>query len=156
MIQSHIRIEKKRMFFAFFIPIRIWIISLAFAQIGLGFDKSLAFSDANSQYLIFHAELREILLNQDWGQFFYNWNLGLGGSFIGVFGYYLSSPFALLSIFFKPEQLTTYFYFAILLKVGLCGLTAYLCLSHQTNATPNKSLLFAWLYPFIGTLTARF
>ena len=156
MIQSHIRIEKKRMFFAFFIPILIWIISLAFAQIGLGFDKSLAFSDANSQYLIFHAELREILLNQDWGQFFYNWNLGLGGSFIGVFGYYLSSPFALLSIFFKPEQLTTYFYFAILLKVGLCGLTAYLCLSHQTNATPNKSLLFAWLYPFIGTLTDRF
>ncbi len=99
MIQSRIHIEKKRVFFAFLIPVMVWVITLAFAQIGLGFDKSLAFSDANAQYLVFHAELREILLNQDWDQFFYNWNLGLGGSFIGVFAYYLSSPFALFSLF---------------------------------------------------------
>lgn len=134
----------------------LWMVIFALAGVGIGTGVSLTFSDAYNQYLPFHAEFRQLLLNKEWNQFLYNWNLGFGASFVGVYGYYLSSPFVLLSLFFETDRLSTYFYWVILLKVGLSSVTSYLFFVHQPQVKPKVAMVFGVLYACMGTLMDRF
>lgn len=156
MMKINLSHEWKRGIVISIVAILIWVFIFALAGVGIGSDVSLTFSDAYNQYLPFHAEFRELLLAGDWNQFLYHWNLGFGGSFFGVYGYYLSSPFALLSLFFEANQLTSYFYWVILIKVGLAGFGSYLFLRHQPKVTTQQAMLFSVLYACIGALMDRF
>ena len=86
---------------AFMLPAVLFLLLLLKFQILPFGDRTLLFSDLDSQYIEFMAEYRRILLGE--GSFFYSWHAGLGMNFIAVITYYLASPFNLLLVFF-PED----------------------------------------------------
>ncbi len=99
------------------------ILISVFAKIGIfpfG-DGTLLLSDMSTQYVDFMAEYQRILHGN--GSLFYSWHAGIGLNFLGLFAYYLSSPFNLLLFFFPEKNLLDAITLITVLKISGCGLT---------------------------------
>ena len=82
---------------------------------------AVSIDDAKIQYIDFFTYYVDILrgtrtLNYDFGNM-------LGGSSIGLFSYYLASPFNLLLYFFGKKGVYRFFNVAVALKLGTAGAT---------------------------------
>lgn len=77
--------------------------------------RSFVVMDARIQYLDFFAYLKDVLEGHN--DLKYSFSIGLGQSGIGTFSYYLSSPFNLLLLFFRKEQLVLFFDLVVVLKL---------------------------------------
>lgn len=75
--------------------------------------------DMHHQYAPLLAQLRDRLLKGD--SLLYAFEVGLGGSFFPLFGYYLASPFNLLLLLFPESLLTEGILCITLLKNALCA-----------------------------------
>ncbi len=53
----------------------------------------------------------------------YTFSKTLGGNNLGVFSYYLTSPFMLLCVFFKKTQLHAFFDVLVMLKLSTASFT---------------------------------
>lgn len=84
-------------------------------------SNSLAWKDADIQYLDFFAYLKDVLTGRN--NISYTFGKSLGGSNIAVFSYYLASPLNLLVIFFKKTELHTFFDLLVAIKLGLAAVT---------------------------------
>ena len=91
---------------------------LGYAPFG---EKSLIVNDAHIQYVDFFAYLKDVLSGEN--SIAYSFSKTLGGSAIGVFSYYLASPFNLLLAFFEKTSIYTFFHLVIALKLSLAGAT---------------------------------
>lgn len=122
--------KKKNLYFsAFFLTFAILLflfITCGYAPFG---NKSLATDDASIQYLDFYAYFKDVLAQKN--SIFYTFGKTLGGTNIAVFSYYLSSPFMLLSIFFKKENLHSFFDILVLLKLSLASMTFSIFLANR-------------------------
>lgn len=105
-------------------------------------SKTLATNDANIQYLDFYAYYKNALSGND--SFVYSFAKSLGGNMIAVFSYYLSSPFVLLSLLFRQEDLYTYYNICVLLKLSLAAYTFsyYLYKRFKVDLENKTALLF--------------
>ncbi len=83
-------------------------------------DSSMAVMDANIQYLDLFAYLKDVISGDN--SIVYTLSKGLGGTSIGVFSYYLSSPFNILVVFFEKSDLTLFIDLIIALKLGTAAL----------------------------------
>lgn len=103
--------------------------------------------DFNAEQISFYQLCHKAVKD---GDIFWNWNTGLGGSFIGSYGLYLlGSPFFWLTIPF-PNWLVPYLMGPILiLKFSLSALTAYFYIRRFTR-TPLAARLGGLLYAFSG------
>ena len=81
---------------------------------------SMLYSDMYHQYFPFFKEFRSALLSG--GSLLYNWNIGMGLDFLGLFSYYLASPLNLLSILVPEKWLLGYFSLLVPIKLGLASL----------------------------------
>ncbi|HHV65676.1 MAG TPA: YfhO family protein [Peptococcaceae bacterium] len=128
-------------FLAFFLP--FFILGLVYLKHGmypLG-DKTVLICDLSGQYVDFFATYYEILTQ---GQsLLYSWQAGLGLNFLGLFAYYLASPFSLLIVLFPKENLTEALFLITLLKIAAAGLTfaiyANNTFGHSLAASPSPS-----------------
>ena len=75
--------------------------------------------DMHHQYAPLLAQLRDEVLSLDLG--FYDFEVGLGTSFLPLFGYYLASPFNLLLVLFPEHLLCEGILFVTLLKNALAA-----------------------------------
>lgn len=101
-------------------------------------NRSLATVDANIQYLDFYAYFKNVIQGKD--SFIYSFNKGLGGNVIAVYSYYLSSPFVLLSLLFKQEDLYSYYNICVLLKLSLSAFTLAYYLYKRFNLNLNNNI----------------
>ena len=85
--------------------------------------------------------LREMLLNG--GSPFYTFEVGMGASFLPMFGYYLASPFSLIVALFPREMITEALLTMFLLKTGLCGLTFGVYLHKTRPRNPVAVVIFS-------------
>lgn len=89
------------MVWSFLIP--ALVLSAAYALFGMfpfG-DKSVLICDMSSQYVDYFAGFYH--LSKSGEGLFYSWSKALGGEFLGLFSFYLASPFSLL-VFLVPLQ----------------------------------------------------
>lgn len=84
-------------------------------------DKTLFIMDMNNQYMEFYAYLRNMLRGDN--SFFFCWSRSMGGNFLGLFAYYLSSPLSFLTVFFPIEKMDIAILFLTVVKIGLCGVS---------------------------------
>lgn len=89
---------------------------LGYAPFG---ENSLIVNDAHIQYVDFFAYLKDVLSGEN--SIAYSFSKTLGGSCIGVFSYYLASPFNLLLMFFEKTSIYTFFHLLIAIKLSLAG-----------------------------------
>ncbi len=141
-------------FLSAFLP-EIILVSV-FAKIGIfpfG-NGTLLLSDMNTQYVDFMAEYQRILHGT--GSLFYSWHAGLGLNFLGLFAYYLSSPFNLLLFFFPEKNLLDAITLITVLKIAGCGLTFSIYLHRHFAARQSGPLLpvFATCYALMGYTVA--
>ena len=121
--------------------------SLAYAYLGMWpvGEKSGMTVDMHWQYAPLLAELRDMLLNG--GSPLYSFEVGLGTSFLPLFGYYLASPFNLLLIFFPENLLTEGILVITLLKNALSAAFFAACVQYvyrrRDISVPIVSVMYA-------------
>lgn len=113
-------INKKTCCFITFLVALVFVIVLyrmfGYAPFG---NYSLACIDANIQYLDFFAFLRDVISGKN--NITYTFSNTLGGTYFGVFSYYLSSPVNLLLVFFEKTGLHSFFDIAVAFKLSLAA-----------------------------------
>ncbi|MBQ4097408.1 MAG: YfhO family protein, partial [Clostridia bacterium] len=76
--------------------------------------------DLNAQYIYYFEQLRDVLTSGE--SLLYSFERALGGEFMGIFAYYLSSPFSIIVALFPKESITEAMHLILVLKTGCCGL----------------------------------
>ncbi|MBQ9415375.1 MAG: YfhO family protein [Clostridia bacterium] len=118
-----------------------------FLQIPPYGDGSVLVLDLNAQYVYFFEGLRRAIYGD--ASFLYSFSRSMGGEFLGIYAYYLASPFSYLVALFPQgamqEALTTIF----ILKTGFLAYTFgwYLHKTHKVKSHVSV-VLFSILYAF--------
>ena len=94
-------------------------------------DRTLLVEDMRREYVDYYSYFQSVFKSPE--NFLYTLKLGLGGGSIGLFTFYLSSPFLLPLIFIPQELFPVYISWMVLIKAGLCGLTMSLYLQHLVH-----------------------
>lgn len=129
---------------SFFIPFFSFFIVNAILKIYPFGDNLFLFSDMKFQYISFIAYLKSIIFGSN--DLNYTFAAPLGSNFVGLFGYYLTSPFNLLTLIIPNKVLPMFIPLLIALKIGTSGLTLTYYLKTQKEKFSYDSLIFSISY----------
>ena len=121
--------------FAFVIPmVLMFLLYVAMELYPFG-NGSVLVLDLNAQYAFFYEALREWV----WGDasLLYSFGRSLGGEFMGIYAYYIASPFSYIVALFPRDRMLEALLTIFLLKAGCCGATFGFYL-HKTASKKNK------------------
>ncbi len=107
---------------------------------------SIAWCDMNQQGIPLLMNFKDMLSGKD--NLFFSISNADGMSFWGVFCFFLSNPFSLLSVFVPKEEMIYFVNIMVILKLTLCSFTAaiyFMCCKKTTNGaiTVSLSLMYA-------------
>jgi uncharacterized membrane protein YfhO len=108
-------------FISFAVPMLILLCRYAVLGVYPFGDNSVLITDMSQQYVDFFSAYRDILT--DGGSLLHTWDSGLGMNFVGMFAFYLASPFSFIILLFSKSAITDAVLVMILLKVACGGLT---------------------------------
>jgi len=145
-------IQKKYIFpelFSFVIPVVVMVIVYGLNGIYPGGKATVLTYDLRGQLLPMYGYLSQ--KGPGINNLFYSMSGGLGGNYFGSVALYLS-PFDLIYAFVPVRYLADAVYFMILLKIGLCGLTAciFLCRNGKYEIKANFAVLLACCYALMS------
>ena len=107
----------------------------------------LFYGDFNVQQIPFYTLAHDAVRD---GNLFWNWNTDLGVNFIGSYSFYLlGSPFFWLTIPFPSEVVPYLIAPLLVLKMSVCGVTAYAFIKRFVKNT-DFAVLCSMLYAFSG------
>lgn len=105
--------------------------------------------DLGQQYVDFYAYFRQSLLEDPSG-LFYSFSKAIGGDMLGVFAYYLASPFNLLFLLFPTSQIALAVTVMTMIKYGFAGWSFGYFLKKEFDATGFTLVTFATSYALMG------
>ena len=107
--------------YAFLIPFcSMLLVMMAGRYEPFGNDRALLYSDEYHQYYPFFLSFRRALVNGD--GLLWNWDVGMGMDFLGLYSYYLASPLNWLCVLFPEGWMLEYFAMLSPIKLGFAGL----------------------------------
>ncbi|MGM0213862.1 YfhO family protein [Enterococcus sp. AZ109] len=136
---------------SFFVPFSIMLLiwySLAIAPFG---NNNLLVSDIGTQYLEFMSLFKRFF---DEGISLYSFSNGIGGSIEALSGYYLISPYNLICLFFKDENLPIALIWIITAKIATMGSTMYFYLGKHFKQIRFSTIIFSTSYSLCGFVVA--
>ena len=139
-----LKLQENNLLISFLIPFVGMTVLMLLRQFQPFGSLSMLYSDAYHQYYPFFVEMRESILNGD--GLLWNWSIGLGLDFLGLFAYYLASPLNWLSILVPKSMLLGYFSMLNPLKLGFAGLFFGLFLKKIFNRDDRSIALFSAFY----------
>ncbi len=148
--------DNKFVLLSFFTSIAIFVlIMFCYKMIPFG-DITILRMDLYHQYGPLFAEYYDRLVGS--GGLIYSWQSGGGGSFLGNFFNYLSSPLSLLIVFFGHKNTPEAIAFLIMLKGALSSgtFTYYLKASDEFKKHNALSAGFGLLYAYSGYFVAYY
>jgi uncharacterized membrane protein YfhO len=116
--------------------------------------KTILRMDLYHQYGPLFAELYERL--KSGGSLLYSWSTGLGGSFLGNFFNYLSSPLAVVILFFNHVGVVDAIALMILLKCAFSSASFCYYIKNSLGRHDHVSVAFSVLYSFCGFFIAYY
>lgn len=138
--------HKKILLISFFLPFSIMFIIYAVMGVYPFGENTLLTVDLGQQYIDFFSYYRHTLLHEP-KAFFYSFSKGIGGEMVGLWSYYLTSPFNLLMLLVPQRFLPVGVTILMLLKISLSGLSfAYLLIKKfdgKDALVPAFSLSYA-------------
>lgn len=144
--QNKISLSKSSyLFFCFIVPIALMYLIYVAKEIFPFGNGSVLVLDLSGQYVYFFEGLRNTVYGD--GSMLYTFFRSLGGEFMGMYAYYLASPFSYIVALFPQSKMLEALLTIILLKVGCCGLSFGWYL-HKNSKNHNKavSVIFAVMY----------
>ena len=140
--------SKFYLLFAFLAPMLLMLVTyLIYGVYPLG-SKSVLVLDLNAQYVYFFNALRRAIYGD--ASLIYSFSRALGGEFIGIFAYYLSSPLSWIVALFPEKFMLEALLFLFVVKCGLCGLTLAWYLDRHNIGTKQSRIIFGILYAMCG------
>ena len=131
-------------FLAFFLP----FIGMCAVMMIRGFEPfgkvSMLYSDMYHQYYPFFVNFRKALLSGD--SLLYNWSIGMGIDYLGLYAYYLASPLNLLSVLIPEQYLLEYFSLLTPIKLGFAGMFFAIFLKKTFDKNDASIAVFGALY----------
>lgn len=137
---------KKNLLKTFLITLSILLVVFITLGIYPFGDKTIIVIDSNTQYVSFISYLKSIFLGNN--DFKYLFSSSLGSNFIPLLGYYLMSPFNLLSLLFNLENIKLFMTISIIIKICLCSVTMEYFLNKKFNT--EKSYIFSISYALMA------
>lgn len=131
--------------YAFIIPVILnYIIYLALEIHPFG-NGSVLVLDLNGQYVYFYEALRNAVYGQM--SMIYSFCRAMGGEFMGIYAYYVASPFSYLVSLFPQSRILDALLVIFLLKTGITGFNFGFYL-HKTSKKVDKLtvITFSVLY----------
>ena len=104
-------------------------------------DGTVLVLDLNGQYVSFYEAIFHFVRGD--ASLLYSFSRALGGEFLGIFDYYVASPFIWLFVLFPQEWMQEILLALFLLKTGLCGVTMGFYL-HKHSKSPNQMAIIAF------------
>ncbi|MGY3724720.1 Uncharacterized membrane protein YfhO [Granulicatella balaenopterae] len=115
---------------------------------------SLLTIDLGQQYVDFFSYYRHTIL-EDPQALFYSFSKSIGGDMLGLWAYYLTSPFNLIFLFVNKYQLATAVTIQILVKLSFCSMSMCYLLQKLKPHAPVANLVFALSYGLMSYLTVN-
>lgn len=129
---------------AFFLPVFIMYVVYSVFGVHPYGDLSVLVLDLNGQYVSYYEMLRDAIWGD--GSLIYSWSRNLSGETMGMFGYYLASPFMWIIVLLPRTMMCGSIEIMELAKVGCCGLAMAYYLTKRKNARKLSALLFSVCY----------
>ena len=129
---------------AFAIPFIGMLIVMLVGECSPFGQKSMLYSDMYHQYFPFFSAFRRALRSGD--SLLFNWDVGLGVDYLGLFSYYLASPLNLLSVFVPENWVLGYFSLLMPIKLGLASMFFGLFLKKISGKQDSSTVLFGSFY----------
>ncbi len=132
---------------AFLVPLISMLIAMMIRQTEpFGNKYSMLYSDMYHQYYPFFYAFRDTL--RSGGSLLYNWDVGLGMDYVGLFSYYLASPLNLLSVLVPEQFVLEYFSLLMPLKLSFASLFFAIFLSKIFKKKDLSIVMFGVFYAF--------
>ncbi len=129
---------------AFFLPVAImYLVYSCFGVHPYG-DMSALVLDLNGQYVSYYEMLRDVI----WGDksLIYSWSRNLSGEAMGIFGYYLASPFMWIIILLPRTMMCGAIEIMELAKIGCCGLAMAYYIKKSKRSADFHTIVFSTSY----------
>ncbi|MEA4823451.1 MAG: YfhO family protein [Clostridiaceae bacterium] len=107
-------------------------------------DHSTLVLDLNAQYIYYYEAFRQAILEGK--SLLYSWSQSLSGEMIGIFGYYLASPFMIFYLIFPKEAIVEALLFVTVMKAGTLGVTFAIFARKSFKLDGMKLLIVSSLY----------
>ncbi len=107
-------------------------------------EQSFLSGDLKYQYSDFYLWFKRVLAGQE--SLFYSTATGLGLNTWGLYSYYLASPFNLLILLFKENQVTLFVFVTTAIKLGCMQITCVLYLKRRFRLSGLIAFLLALGY----------
>ncbi|MBP1560279.1 MAG: YfhO family protein [Oscillospiraceae bacterium] len=145
--------NKRLYIFAFFIPMIILFVSYAIFGIYPFGDESVLVLDLNGQYVYYFENLRDAFWGR--GSLVNSWSRNLSGEIIGIYAYYLASPFTLVVMLLPRSIMPFSLLIMQMLKVGTASVTFCYFLRRSKRTSPHTSLIFSMLYSLMAYMIVQ-
>lgn len=147
-------IKSKRLYIAaFFIPAVILFAAYACFGVYPFGDNSVLVLDLNGQYVYYFEHLRNVLHFE--GSPFISWSRNLSGETMGIFAYYLASPFTLIVMLLPRSIITESLLIMQLCKVGAASVTFCWYQKHARDNHNAASLIFSICYSLMSYMIVQ-
>lgn len=145
--------SKRIYIFAFLIPAAALFLAYAFFGIYPFGKESVLVLDLNGQYVYYYENLRDALHGN--GSLVNSWSRNLSGETIGIFAYYLASPFMAI-VMLLPRSMMTYSILIMqLCKVGTASVTMCHFLGYHKKMHGSTSLIFGTVYSLMAYMIVQ-
>lgn len=134
---------------AFFVPFLTMSLIYIFQGVYPFGNDSLLTVDLGQQYVDFYAYYRQTFFEYP-TTFFYSFSKAIGGDMVGLWAYYLTSPFNLLFLLFPHTQIVLAVTCLTLFKISLAGLSFGYLLKKAFNGTGFILAAFSISYALMG------
>lgn len=140
--------HKRVYFLAFLIPVVVlFAVFAAFGYYPFG-DYCPLVLDLNGQYVYYFETLRDAVWGD--GSIFMSWSRNLSGEFLGIFAYYLASPFTIIVMLLPRTMILESIMIMQLAKIGTMAVTMAFYLRNSKKITDNNILIFGSLYALMA------
>lgn len=145
--------RNKAYFIAAAIPPAIFFAAYAIFGVAPFGEHSVLCLDLNAQYVYYFDYMYDVFAGKE--SIFYCWSGSLSGEFLGLFAYYLASPFNLIVWLFPRENITEGILAMQLVKCAAVSVSAMLMLKRRRGFSDYTAVLFSVMYALSGYFTAQ-
>ena len=137
----------------FLIPIIVLYLAYALFGVHPYGDGSVLALDLNGQYVYYYEAYRDAFWGD--GSVMYDWSRNLSGEMFGIFGYYLASPFMLVTVIFPRSAMCGAVETMILLKAGTAAVTFVYFLKKRHDPSRTAQVVFSCCYALMGYMVVQ-
>ena len=145
--------DKRYYIIAFFMPAIILFAAYAVFGVHPFGDESVLVLDLNGQYVYYHENMRDILHGD--GSPFISWSRNLSGEIMGIYAYYLASPFVFIVMLLPRSMITESLLIMQLCKVGTAAVTFCWYLQASRRSKPLTAMIFSVMYALMAYMIVQ-